>query len=673
MHKLQIDKQNQLSAFKPCQIYTDSAKERPTSVPSSITVQVAQKEEWTVFIDEKLTDLFEKDQTPKFSIVDQRFVYSLAIYSTPSSILSYINEKLTSYMPKIMEKFGSSKDTNSFIALIKNIQLKFSYLQFTFSSLLPNQESFYNILINGLIFGETEIKFFVGFITGILEKLFKDSNEEDIRALITYMKDTKLLEVHGEKIFTDIFTKLSKELSAVEIYQAFRILYTVAGNDIETMVLYNIASMFAKDFVANISSQPDLINADPVNTNILAIIFKSLSTISESYRKFTDFITKNSKDALKDDKLFENFIKFQSQLLSLEHIGQVGRNNLTRVLERQIGATSEQVTRLLASEVSRIADIGPSAVTDDAIEAISNAFAWMGNTKLFEELYIADLVKRLIENKDIQADCLLAQRIESLVPELATKIIYILEDFKQNKDAVQEFTKKYPAQFNLSFSIIQSYILKNEQNLNVKPPEEVLKAMTEFTKYYTDKVNKRALNWHAGLSRCNLEVKNCGSLRKVRCDGIVASILTVIGEGKQEEELVELVGLEKPKLEEILTALSSSKYGSLITKTKSTYKVNVDCKPDENGIIDIPTISEKTPTSQVFESKESYASRESQIDAAITRALKGGGPMTEKDLISVVQKEVEFPVSEDLFQRRLKILITRQFLEREGAKIAYLP
>lgn len=673
MQKCEIDPTLNLGGFKPCQIYIE-AKDRPSSVQSTVSVSATTKEEWTEFVDQLFDRIFKKNLKIRFSITDQRFVYSLAIYSTPSAIFQYIKEKLEALAQDLIHDIVSSKDSSALHTEICELHEKITYLELIFAPIFQQQNSFYNILRDKFKDALDNNESLRKSLSSLLSDLFIDKDEENIKAFISFLKNINALQYYADEIFFEAFKLLNSKFTSAEMYNAFLVLMNASKNCIDTSVLYKIAGIFAKNFVSEISSQTGIIDEEPNTVRALSIVFKSYGTLNDSYRKFGDFLGKNAKEAAKDDKLFQKLIKFESFLLSIPQIGQIGRSVLVEAIEKSIGATKEQVTRIIASEVSRIALEGPSAVTDESINSIIRAFSWMGDIKLFEELYIAGLVDRILDNKPLDADFILSEKLEKIMPQLSSKIKHILEDTYRNREAIKEFLKSKSAPFELSISILQSYIVKSEKFLNAKFPDQVQPFFDDFTKFYIQRINNRALLWHVGLSRCELKAQGFKDLINLECDGVVANILLSIGqEGNSLEELSEKTGVESQELEPILQTLTNEKCHKILIRKESKYFVNEDVECDSKGFIELPTISEKTPSAQVFEHSSTFASREAQIDAAIVRTLKGGNSLTDRDLIAFVQREVEFPITEDMFQRRIRSLIARQFLERDGTKIAYLP
>ena len=383
---------------------------------------------------------------------------------------------------------------------------------------------------------------------------------------------------------------------------------------------------------------------------------------------------------MKDESFFNILLQYSHQLLET-FVGQYGRKALKNVIMNTIGSETQQLARLISSYISKIVVKGASNITQQSINELLCAFSWMKDNNSFEKLYLEGVVQRAFTGKMkyIDADLLIAESIADSFPSIAERAKLILRDFKKNRILSEEFLSNSKPLLdlihlnNVKFTILPKVqFVETSKVPSMLFPDQFTKLSGAFTNFFRERLGNANLMWHYGLSRCTLRCNNFNNITKIKCDGVVASILLQVENDMPLNDLAKKLEVDQTYLEKILLQLKEKGFGSIFTEIKPNIKLNLEMKNSPKCLY-VPTLSEQQPAIAGMDEKPFHASYESQIDAAIIRALKGNSYKSQTDLISIVQTTLEVPISKDLFQRRIRSLIAKHYLEQDGNRFKYIP
>ena len=636
-------------------------------------------EQWKSFTTTAFNVIFNNEERPELNVTNQRSGCSLFHNGKPMQIQQFILSLLDQTIDKFYEKIASVESPEDFLDCWRDTAYRFYVFDLAFSPFSPKQTSFFSYIGQKIGLKLSEDAKFMKFLSDAFVSFF--SQKDFLAAALTFdfLRICQLNNKQGRDQLMFALKKLKKSCTANEFFNIFSFIIDHRVDTFSYTFLYHIAEFIVKDspkeYITDIAKSL-VSNSIDYETIVLLVKCQSNEDLQDAYKTLAPIIAETAKKSIQDDTTFESFYNFQGALLS--QMGEFGVRAMTAVIRTAIGSNSQQISRLLAAEVTRLAKSGPAAVTEKAMNSLLSAFAWMEKTDEFEERYLEGVVARAITGKDkyIEADMKIAELLAPQKRSIADRALYILKDLVQNRKISQEYISMNRSKAgdlkNIKFTILSRNNLLDSGVVSIKSPEQITAILTDFAEFYHNRFGKTRLVWHIGLSRATLKCKNFFGVEKIKCDGIVATILLSITEGMTEEELSEKISLDPKILSGILSELRDPRSGPILAEGR-TITFNKELESKSLNVIDIKTISEQNPTVAGKDNKPMYASHESQIDAGIIRALKGGALMSENDIIAIVQNAVEFPVSDDLFQRRVKILLLKHFIEKEGNKYRYLP
>lgn len=449
-------------------------------------------------------------------------------------------------------------------------------------------------------------------------------------------------------------------------FTLYRQLIQIMGPHMFDQMIYVFGEKIAQatlDHIQKIAKEGDECDHTILIPSIL--LTKITSNLESSYITIENIIVKGIRQIISGESVLDGLVSFQRNIFKSNYVGQYGRAFITQRIKMCLNESKVDVGSFLADKLDSL--MYTKSFKSDNLDTIIYFISLLDDKLSFEQKYMHNIVSHALTQS---RECL--ENDLKVVKHLVSKcgfgirVKYFLEDVIRSKIVSENFVQYHQPDIPLEFTIISSYnITYNSRFGSLKPPTDIMKYQTGFSDFYNKSLSRCSLKWDLSLSR--VELKEESNNTTIICDGVVALLLLEISNVKNTKELHDKLTISDDDINTILDVLRKKDINILLPDSLS---INPDLKNTTiniDSVWSIPKINEST------EVKQQYICFESLIDTAIISVLKGSDKISDYDLIEQVQSKVTFPIADDLYERRLNLLIRRKYIVKEGGCYKYLP
>lgn len=312
---------------------------------------------------------------------------------------------------------------------------------------------------------------------------------------------------------------------------------------------------------------------------------------------------------------------------------------------------------------------------EEVIKNIGQLFILMDDKDLFKEHYKELLAKRLLNNRhhDLEQEKSLIQNFKiisghNFTIELEGIISDITLETKQLANYPYEFSTRV-----LSCGYWPTYI-----TLNPNLPPSMAQYIEDYTEFHKKENNSLKLTYAHTVGTCEIKMFFQKKNYILSMTPIQAIIVLLFDQEKSYTyiEVLELSGLSKPVLNQVLGSLCFSKK-KLLKKTPVSKKFKDEDILEFNSNFRSKLIKIKFPSINLKKTKKIKEkvsiNRDNTIEATIVRIIKTKKIMEHSKLIPEVANQIRiFQPSIKHIKQRIEALIEREYLERTDKGYEYL-
>jgi len=336
-----------------------------------------------------------------------------------------------------------------------------------------------------------------------------------------------------------------------------------------------------------------------------------------------------------------------------------------------------------------------------ALAGLIGIFSQLPAKDAFEAFFKRDLAKRLLKKQQrrwlatsagvgdlmksclpiVESNSLEADFLEMLKDECGSVYVAGLEGCIQDLDnsnlLLQDYWAVHPnaAREGFGVSILTTGRWPYSEGItpsSVIWPEEVRPHMESLSNFYRMRHSGRSIRWTASLGQCVLS-GNFVAARKLlvgsTAQGLVLLAFNQSGDWTPET-LGAFTGLDVETINRMLRSLSQSS-PQVLKKAGDTFSVNLNFMHKLFRVRLPQPSSAATTTADVSETnaleQKLVEDRQMLLDAAIVRMLKAKRRLVQESLEISISTSMPFPVSRSDIEKRISVLIERDFIEMENA------
>jgi cullin 4 len=313
---------------------------------------------------------------------------------------------------------------------------------------------------------------------------------------------------------------------------------------------------------------------------------------------------------------------------------------------------------------------------ENRIEGILNIFKFINSKDIFEAFYFQQLAKRLLLDKSKSND-IEKSVIAKLKAECGSTFISRLSNMQKDID----FSKTYMENFknenslNIDFHVwaLTGSSWPRIKSLSPLLTRNLQDLQDKYTKFYTDSMKKRILNWNSSMSYCELQC-NLSKGNKSLIVSLHQALILLLFNDKDSIPILEISNLVNLPLLVVKKEVSQICIKSRILTKKSKGKDLEDTEiiqynPDFSHKFYKITINSlqiketKIETQQTIE--KVLSERQYVIDAVIVRIMKSRRTLTHSGLLSECFTNLRFSVVASDIKKRIERLIEQEYLKRD--------
>ena len=425
------------------------------------------------------------------------------------------------------------------------------------------------------------------------------------------------------------------------------------------------------------------------NEDGLAILSNYLTELIK--KKGDDLISKNDKTNLLEVidnylKLYDKFFNFVNDYLSNNMLFNKSiQESFSYIINKKVNDTLS--ADLLASYFNNF--IKKSG--KDSFEKISSKinkliilFSYLNDKDLFNNVYTSLLSKRLLKNNctsDIEKTIILKLKLEC-GSQYTSKIEGMCNDLEIGKNCYPEVNNELSKSVYYSTNILTLGFWKNNINISLNLPNELIKYKDLYNKHYGKENKMRKLSWAYSLSNNDMIMFIKTKKYYFSINTLQASLLMLYNDcdSINFNDIMYKLNLidnknknnSKTILKKLLHPLVFSKY-KILKKNKKTnnideddeYSINYNFKSKTNRFkIPIPSLEVKTKKDPNIDLNRKFS-----LEASIVRIMKTRKEMNHNDLISEVFKHISlFKPQVKQIKKSIESLLEKEYIERSSNK-----
>jgi hypothetical protein len=523
-----------------------------------------------------------------------------------------------------------------------------------------------------------------GDVAGILPafQFVKDSGQFDSLFLPMF---TKSVTHFLTPIINDLFQhKLSEYLTAaVKIEERELALASLWITDYAKRELTKALHflIFKSKFTSICENRLKLVieEHDTKTVSLLVRFARATDTIEAFTREFSFEFEAAAESCFKQECPIHELMNVHSALTDFcaESFNPQDARLLRKALEKGLNTSPDLAARLLAEQIDR-EFVNRLYVGRSTFEQLIAIFRMLNAKDVFEAYHHLLLSRRILMLKHRVAtsdEIFLNELTIQCGPDYVRRFTIIFDDFQQSLDVLEKFkaTIQSPALF-------RALVLSKAVWPNVDPkcgsvPASLQPLLSSFAEFYHSQFMNRRLQWNLEFARVKLSVRDGNSLKKFRCNGIVAVVLLALADAPLMgiNEISKATNLESGDVEEVLKLLMSKRAGKLIVFTHRQYRVNVNISTN-NEEVSIPLGFPTLPQTEACTTSTIENNRGSQVDAAAMMLMKQEKSMEKEELKRRLKEIVPFRLDEELFEKRMARLAQILYLKLDqSGMVHYLP
>ncbi|KAF5297248.1 hypothetical protein FQR65_LT10020 [Abscondita terminalis] len=362
-------------------------------------------------------------------------------------------------------------------------------------------------------------------------------------------------------------------------------------------------------------------------------------------------------------------------------------NSLKEAFEYFINQRANKPAELIAKFVDSKLRAGNKEATEEELERLLDKimvlFRFIHGKDVFEAFYKKDLAKRLLVGKSASVDAeksMLSKLKQECGGGFTSKLEGMFKDMELSKDINVAFKQhlgiamQNVVPLDMTVNILTMGYWPNYPLMNVTMPEEMVRFLEVFNKFYLSKHSGRKLTWQPTLGHCVLRAKFRTGQKELLVS-LFQSLVLLLFNGTDElafEYIKAVTNIEDGELRRTLQSLACGKARVLVKFPKGRDVEDNDKFRFNNEFtnklyrIKINQIQMKETTEEQKATEERvYQDRQYQIDAAIVRIMKMRKTLSHNLLISELYLQLKFPVKPADLKKRIESLIDRDYMERD--------
>lgn len=366
-------------------------------------------------------------------------------------------------------------------------------------------------------------------------------------------------------------------------------------------------------------------------------------------------------------------------------------NSLKEAFEHFINQRANKPAEVIAKFVDSKLRAGNKEATEEELERLLDKimvlFRFIHGKDVFEAFYKKDLAKRLLVGKSASVDAeksMLSKLKQECGGGFTSKLEGMFKDMELSKDinvafkqhlitATVHYSENY-VPVDMTVSILTMGNWPNYPLMDVNMPEDMVRLLEVFNKFYISKHSGRKLTWQPTLGHCVLRAQFRGGQKELLVSLFQALVLLLFNGAMEHsfEYIKVATNIEDGELRRTLQSLACGKARVLLKSPKGRDVEDHDKFRFNNDFtnklyrIKINQIQLKETTEEQKATEERvYQDRQYQIDAAIVRIMKMRKTLSHNLLISELYLQLEFPVKPADLKKRIESLIDRDYMERD--------
>lgn len=396
-------------------------------------------------------------------------------------------------------------------------------------------------------------------------------------------------------------------------------------------------------------------------------------------------------DPEKDKTMVQELLDFKDMMdnivISCFNRNEKFGNSLKEAFEYFINQRANKPAELIAKFVDSKLRAGNKEATEEELERLLDKimvlFRFIHGKDVFEAFYKKDLAKRLLVGKSASVDAeksMLSKLKQECGGGFTSKLEGMFKDMELSKDINVAFKQHLGnvsqnlIPLDMTVNILTMGYWPNYPLLNVTMPEEMVRFLEVFNKFYLSKHSGRKLTWQPTLGHCVLRAK-FKTGQKELVVSLFQSLVLLLFNSTDEfsfECIKADTSIEDGELRRTLQSLACGKARVLYKFPKGREIEDNDKFRFNNEFtnklyrIKINQIQMKETTEEQKATEERvYQDRQYQIDAAIVRIMKMRKTLSHNLLISELYLQLKFPVKPADLKKRIESLIDRDYMERD--------
>eukprot|EP01062_Namystynia_karyoxenos_P003072 TRINITY_DN11083_c0_g1_i1.p1 TRINITY_DN11083_c0_g1~~TRINITY_DN11083_c0_g1_i1.p1 ORF type:complete len:813 (+),score=370.42 TRINITY_DN11083_c0_g1_i1:131-2440(+) len=321
---------------------------------------------------------------------------------------------------------------------------------------------------------------------------------------------------------------------------------------------------------------------------------------------------------------------------------------------------------------------------DEVLDKCVALFTYIHDKDLFQQFYMKQMSKRLLQNKNERLLDQERQMISKLKMKMGnaytSKLEGMLTDqaaadnqYKSFRDYLQDKGEKLPLDFTPLVLTTGFWPAFKHDTLN--PPPDMATCLTQFGRYYDKTTQSRKLTWIHSLGHATVMRKWAKGPREMSVSTYQACVMLLFNDRPQvfardAEEVLQL-----PQ-EEIKRTIHSLAYGKFpVIQRADGNKQSRKIEPTDAFVVneDFHTNSRKFKIPAVVKQERSEVidtnqeQRRHVIEACVVRIMKSRRTLSHPELIAETIKQLThlFQPEPKVIKKRIEDLIQRQYLERD--------
>lgn len=366
-------------------------------------------------------------------------------------------------------------------------------------------------------------------------------------------------------------------------------------------------------------------------------------------------------------------------------------NSLKEAFEHFINQRANKPAEVIAKFVDSKLRAGNKEATEEELERLLDKimvlFRFIHGKDVFEAFYKKDLAKRLLVGKSASVDAeksMLSKLKQECGGGFTSKLEGMFKDMELSKDINVAFkqhlttatlhSSDHFVPVDMTVNILTMGNWPNYPLMDVNMPEDMVRLLEVFNKFYISKHSGRKLTWQPTLGHCVLRAQFRAGQKELLVSLFQALVLLLFNGSMEHtfEYIKVATNIDDGELRRTLQSLACGKARVLLKSPKGRDVEDHDKFRFNNDFtnklyrIKINQIQLKETTEEQKATEERvYQDRQYQIDAAIVRIMKMRKTLSHNLLISELYLQLEFPVKPADLKKRIESLIDRDYMERD--------